>query len=558
MNLNNFHKHVSHKIYERGEEYYENDMVDNVEHDYPDTWTAEIEGNDLYSIEIKMNGDEIVSWDCDCPYDYGDICKHAVAFLLYIRDNKDNHPVNIEISLSPQQVQLNEILKQTNPKELASFLSQYADEHPDFYQALQSNLHPQKKTNVQVNHAKEIQKCFNVRGSYDRYGHSSEGRMISHNLDGHIEKAKSLIKLNCQEEALTILLLIIKEIGDNYEDYYDDESELGCTCQEAVDIISEMVESGLSNNLLKTLTDEIGQMMKNDNYENYDLADLDQLLFSISLKTSNFERGIQIIDEALKTEPDSFRTHSLVKSKIELLEKSNKKEEVKSVISHYLYLPEIRKIKLKELISEKQYEKALALIVEGINIADKKGHPGTVSDWKEEKLSVYQLMNNKEKIIAVAEDLFINGRESMKFYHVLKTVIPAEKWASYLDNFLLKSGKQKTIGGHVLAKIYIEEEYWDRLMDYVEKNIQLGKYCSLGEYESYLKSRYPERMLTFYRSQIIDYAAKNMGRDHYKYIADILKNMKKYPGGAEAVNSLLAHFKSIYSNRRAMMDELGK
>ena len=34
MNLNNFHKHVSQKIYERGEEYYENDTIDNVEHDY--------------------------------------------------------------------------------------------------------------------------------------------------------------------------------------------------------------------------------------------------------------------------------------------------------------------------------------------------------------------------------------------------------------------------------------------------------------------------------------------------------------------------------------------
>jgi uncharacterized Zn finger protein len=558
MNLNNFHKHVSQKIYERGEDYYENNMVDNVEHDYPDTWTAEVEGSDLYTVEIKMNSDEIVSWDCDCPYDYGDICKHVVAVLLYIKDNKKNHPATIEISTLPHQEQLNEILKHTNQKELTSFLSQYADKHPDFYQALQSNLHPQKKKNISVDYAREVQKCFNARGSYDRYGHSHDMEAICCKLDKYIEKAKSLIKLNCQEEALTILLHIIKKIGDSYEEYEDYDGDLACVCQEASEIIEGMVKSDLPDNLLETLLDEISQLIKNDNYDNYDLADLDQLLFSISIKTSNFERGIQIVDEALRNEPDSFRACSLVMSKIELLENAGKKEEIEKIISHYLYLPEIRKIKLKELISEKQYEKALALIVEGINIADKKGHPGTVSDWKEEKLSVYQLMDNKEKIIAVAEDLFINGRESMKFYHVLKTVIPSEEWANYLDDFLLKSGKQKIIGGHVLAKIYIEEGYWEKLMDYVEKNIQLGKYCSLGEYESYLKSRYPERMLTFYRSQIINYAAKNMGRDHYKYIADILKNMKRYPGGVEVVDSLFAHFKSIYSNRPAMMEELGK
>ena len=420
MNLNNFHKHVSHEIYKRGE-----------------------------------------------------------------------HPVILKVPPSQDQEQLTEILKQTNNKELTSFLSQYADKHPDFHQALLSTLHPKKKAAPQVNYAKEIQKCF--KHSYDNYGFRNGGQAIAHKLDSYIEKAKSLIKLNCQEEAMTILLHIIREIGDGYEEYDD------------------------------------------------------------------FDNSIHILDEALKNEPDSFRTSSLVMSKIELLENVGKNEEVEKVISSYLYLPEIRKIRLKELISKKQYENVLALIDEGISLAEQKKHSGTVSDWKDEKLSVYQLTRSKEKIIELAEDLFITGRDSMKYYYILKKVIPTEKWAKYLDDFLCKSTKQKAWGlGHVLAEIYIAEEYWDRLMEYVEKNIQLGKYSSLVEYESYLKPHYPERILAFYRSQITDYAAKNMGRDHYIYVADILKTMKKYPGGNEAVNTLLAHFKSVYSNRRAMMEEPGK
>ena len=54
-----------------------------------------------------------------------------------------------------------------------------------------------------------------------------------------------------------------------------------------------------------------------------------------------------------------------------------------------------------------------------------------------------------------------------------------------------------------------------------------------------------------------DYATKNMGRDYYKYVSDVLKTMEKYPGGTEIANSLLVYFKSVYSNRRAMMEELG-
>ena len=559
MNLNNFHNYVSHKIYERGKEYYENDTVDNIEHNYPDTWTAEVEGSDLYTAEIQLNGDEIVSWNCNCPYDYGDICKHIVAVLLYIKDNKSKYSVTVEIPFAPSQEQeeLSEILKQTNNKELTSFLSQYADKHPDFYQALVTNLHPKKKATPQKDYAKEIRRCFKY--SNNDFG-ISDGGDIAYELEKYIKKAQSLIKLNCHEEAMSILLHIIKGIGEDYEEYNDYDSDLGCVCQEAAESITEIIEAGLPDDLLQNLTDEIGELIKNDNYDNYDLADLNQILFSISLKTSNFDNGIRILDEALKNEPDSFRTSSLVISKIEFLEEAGKKEEMEKVIAYYLYLPEIRKIRLNELIAKEQYEKALALIYEGISLAEKKGHSGVVTDWKDEMLSVHKLMGNNEKTVELAEDLFITGRESMNYYHILKNIIPPEKWANYLDNFLCKSEKQTKYGvsGHVLAKIYIEEEYWDRLMYYVEKNIQLGKYSSLGEYEPYLKSWYPERMLAFYRSQITDYAEKNMGRDHYKYVANILKKMKSYPNGTNTANTLLAHFKSVYSKRRAMMEELGE
>jgi hypothetical protein len=74
-------------------------------------------------------------------------------------------------------------------------LSQYAGKHPDFYEALISNFHPEKKANFSADYEKEIQKCFNIRNInyYDRYDYSSEGNAISYNLIIYIEKAKSLI-----------------------------------------------------------------------------------------------------------------------------------------------------------------------------------------------------------------------------------------------------------------------------------------------------------------------------------------------------------------------------
>ena len=66
------------------EEYYETDAVSELEEISPGEWTATVEGTDDYNVEISMDGNEIESWYCDCPYD-GEICKHVVATLLAIR-----------------------------------------------------------------------------------------------------------------------------------------------------------------------------------------------------------------------------------------------------------------------------------------------------------------------------------------------------------------------------------------------------------------------------------------------------------------------------------------
>ena len=38
-------------------------------------------------MEISLEGKKIIHWSCDCPYE-GDICKHVVATVLAIRNNR--------------------------------------------------------------------------------------------------------------------------------------------------------------------------------------------------------------------------------------------------------------------------------------------------------------------------------------------------------------------------------------------------------------------------------------------------------------------------------------
>ena len=114
--------------------------------------------------------------------------------------------------------------------------------------------------------------------------------------------------------------------------------------------------------------------------------------------------------------------------KIGLLQNAGMMQEAETVISQYLVFSDVRKLRVEKLVYEKQYEQAIDLIKDGIKIAGSNDRPGTAADWKDKLLDIYLLQKNTGKIISTTEDLFINGRDSRKYYPVLKKHITLAEW----------------------------------------------------------------------------------------------------------------------------------
>lgn len=50
---------------------------------------AEVSGSEdeSYLVELDFSEDgEVEDWSCDCPYDWGDVCKHTAAVLLAVQE----------------------------------------------------------------------------------------------------------------------------------------------------------------------------------------------------------------------------------------------------------------------------------------------------------------------------------------------------------------------------------------------------------------------------------------------------------------------------------------
>jgi len=83
--LEDFESWVSQSMLSKGENYWVEDNVQNLEQD-GETWAADVYGMNNYLTEVTIKNGQVTEWFCDCPYDHGPICKHVVAVLFAIRD----------------------------------------------------------------------------------------------------------------------------------------------------------------------------------------------------------------------------------------------------------------------------------------------------------------------------------------------------------------------------------------------------------------------------------------------------------------------------------------
>lgn len=149
ITISNFEKYVLPQILVRGEDYYESGAVLEIEEESTGEWIATVCGTENYEVTVSMEGNEIVAWECDCPYD-GNICKHVVATLLAIRDSRNKvarflsaKEADFQVSIPEKNAakmvmdeEVEQILLFAESDKLSDFVLKYASSHSDFKSAL--------------------------------------------------------------------------------------------------------------------------------------------------------------------------------------------------------------------------------------------------------------------------------------------------------------------------------------------------------------------------------------------------------------------------------------
>ncbi len=116
----------------------------------------------------------------------------------------------------------------------------------------------------------------------------------------------------------------------------------------------------------------------------------------------------RMIDAHLTTDSE-YRLADWVRRKVVLLTGLGRVKDAEDTVRHYLYLPEIRKDEVERCIASGEYHKALAMLDEGIGLAQKMRHRGTEDKWLEMKREIYERQGDAGGVMDTTLKLFINS-----------------------------------------------------------------------------------------------------------------------------------------------------
>lgn len=86
--LDQFEILIDSKILKRGADYYEDGAVIEFEEISTGEYEAIVLGNEEYRVQFRVSENTIVEHYCDCPYDLGPVCKHLVAAIFYLEQDR--------------------------------------------------------------------------------------------------------------------------------------------------------------------------------------------------------------------------------------------------------------------------------------------------------------------------------------------------------------------------------------------------------------------------------------------------------------------------------------
>lgn len=535
-------------ILERGRIYFDEGRVSDLERT-EDGCTATVEGTEEYEVEILMDGDSIEDMICDCPYaEEGNACKHmaAVLFAAAAESSREKATAKKE-RLTPAG-----LVEKIPDSQLRPLVTELVSADKKLYRALLLRYGDTSLDECMKTLRKElvsIGKQYADRDGCIDYYHAGG---FSEAIADHIQRqTETLLARNAPVLAFQAGMDALRK----YSDYSIDDSngEYGLVMESMEDMCIDVLAAA-DETVAEKIFDLLADCVKSDREDWFVQDFASQMVFSHFAGKHFDEKRLALADEQIaaltlsgkKNFSNEYKMEQLLACRFDLMKKlSMPKEELDAFLNRYTSYSDIRKLCVQRAIDEGKTDEAIRLLEEGKSVD--RGKSGLVAEYSKWLMDLYERQGQRDKQLAELEyHVFVLSSGGMAMLNRLKKACTPAQWIEYRERYL---------SGRTYHKLELMESegLWERLMEAVTT---AGHLSVLDRYETTLKKRYPNEMLGAYACILTKEAAAASDRKRYQELARYLKKIRNYPGGAERAAQLAEDWRTRYSRRRAMMEEL--
>jgi len=567
--LENFESWVSGYMLSKGEDYWVNDNVQNLEQD-GDTWAADVYGTNDYLTEVIIKNGQVEEWFCDCPYDRGPICKHVIAVLFAVRDEIPSELLTArEAALQSVKTQkktspstpLEEIIEKLEEAELRRLMTFFAKRHDE----VRSHLLSKYSNLLKVVSKEQFEQL--VSSYIDAHSGGRHGFIVYRDASRLGDKLYTLIENADLKNPIAVVYLceaVIHQVAKAYQHADDSSGSMGGAIETAFYKLSDLAE--LENNqpteVVKYIFEYTIREANKDIYQGWDWGrNLRSLACDAVRNKHQAERVMQLLDQSIKInqqkEYSEYDIEAAERLKIQLLRDHYSTKAADDHLNNNLHYSSFRRMALEKAMEEKRYADVQRLAEEGI--AQHSGrYAGLVSEWKKWLIRLSKRTGDTTSFIKLNEELFFD-RGEMEYYRKLKEVIPKDKFKDKIETYIQHFRKREdrrwgpTFNQYV-ATILEEENRLEDLMTEIKKAPSLHR---LDRYFDLLGKHFKADFLAFYEKMVRQHMDTNTGRGIYQECCQYIDKIVRL-GGLENAKMIVQDWQEKYPRRRAMMEELAR
>ena len=534
-------------ILQRGKNYHSEGRVSHLKYEYG-SYSAVVSGTENYWVSILISYDVIEEMTCSCPYaESGNYCKHMAA-VLYAMEQKGLLSTQKQ-KQKQERLSASELVCSMTEAQVREFLTELAQDDAEIFHKLSLRYEKFPETERRELLLSELD---SITEKYTVYGEIpyKNAYDYAYDLSEFIEELP-MTQFRCGKPH-SILEIAIRAL-EKYCAQEVDDSDGGTSL--IGDSFLSCVEDLLAR-CTPAQTQEIFFLLseyRSRKEIHWIIADmLDNVIDSFFEGSAFAESKLNLIQTRLEhedfTDSDWERDALLTKKYFLLRSLPGKAQEYEEFCKQYKNSFFFRQASIKALVEEGDYERAIPLLLESRKLdAD---HPTTVRWNTETLIHIYQKTGDTEKLRgALLYHIRNFNQKDLNYLLELKNLVSAEDWAGYRAEYLAREYE------YIRLPLLEHEELWEELMSAAAQDHSMQ---TLLAYEKSLYAKFPNRFCEVLAQKLQDMANVSSNRKDYRHLMEDLVHLVRYPEGRPIALKLAAEWRTRYSRRSAMMDELAQ